>query len=192
MENKSDRFYREYPGSKAEIRYITDPKQSYREFVEFISALKEENISHKYPQTRQLEDFDPDNPTRFHGVEKTLRAYVAEEDAKKIAIALGEENDKNFELDWLFVRPEFRNGVATEKIFEILFAKYNSIKLLASAQFGYEPKLDESQIDKNRAIRQISLIEYYKKLGFKENTESESYQYSDVPGNPMPMIWRRQ
>ncbi len=191
MENKSERIFREYPGSKSEIKYIEDPKLSYYEFIEFLSELAAESPKHEYPQKRLLEEFDPENPRRFEGVERTLRAYIAEENAKKIAIALGEENDKDFELDWLFVKPKFRNGAATGKILKSLFEKYRSIRLLASAQFGYEPKNDELLIDRNRVVRLNSLVEYYKKWGFEEDTNAETYKYSEMPGMPMPMIWKK-
>lgn len=182
---------REYPGSNSTIEYIQDPAQCFKELLDFVTQLQAQNPNHKYPNKTHLEEFDPKNPKRFKDVEKNLRAYLGKEDSKNIAIALGEEKNQGFELDWLFIKPEFRNGEVADKIFKILFEKYAYIKLLASAQFGYKPKFDDSQIDKNRVSRQNLLVEYYKKRGFQEDKDSEIYKYSDVPGTPMPMIWKK-
>lgn len=172
----------EIPPQREAIKYAFETGnavEGFNAFNEFVKQLREKNPELSYPSDAIIDRISPDNYAR-------LVTYIMKDHDETVGGIIGNAEADHFEAFWFMVAPEYQNTEIGKLLLKSMFGDFDKIEMVASV------KDIPQAVDRNRQVsRQKALVRYYEQLGFHPNTEAESYQYSDMPGAPMPMVWER-
>lgn len=174
----------EMPGSHARIKEINSSETCYRILQTYFEKQNQKYPDLDYPDNNLLNDL---NPREYPELYDQAQAFIAKENNETIGILYGTKSSPDeFYIIFLFVDPDFQNGVVSAKLFHEITVRYKIIKLVA---LDYGGKINQSF--ETRVKRQESLIRYYQKLGFVIDTNSKSQTVNNInePGAAVPMIW---
>ena len=161
----------------------TPQKKVFFQFKDLISTLRERYPERDFPKDEVLEHINPCNNENI----RHLATYILYDDQDHpIGGLIGEDDQFSLKGKWLIMDPTYQDGKLVRKLFETVKEDFDDVTLLAQTFAG------KKDLPPDRyASRQQALVEYYKRLGFKVNSDDETYQYSHLPGAPIPMIWKK-
>lgn len=161
--------------------YANFSAEGFYLFKDLIAQLRAKYPGRQFPNEEIIERINPEKTEGKH-----LATYLAYDGDEPIGGVIGEDFISYLKGLWLVVDPSYQRGVTARKLIEAVGNDYQKITLLASTFAGKKEASEEKQI-----ARQQALVEYYKRLGFTEDTTAETYRYSHIPGAPVPMVWHK-
>lgn len=168
--------------------YLDFAEDGFLAFRDFIRDLRTKYPDKSFPSDETLNLLNPPGSSHYD-----LTTYIAEVGSNIAGGAIGRAHGRRFEGKWYAIDPEFQNSEVTKKLIGAVQKDYDEVTLLAST-FGYDKGWENDRRLERRGRRQQALVEYYKRLGFVVNAESESYYPRVIEidsTSPVPMIWRR-
>jgi GNAT superfamily N-acetyltransferase len=172
-------------------------EEGFDVFKNFMRNLRNNYPQKYYPKNEVLDEI---NPKQKNDSSNNLLTYISYLNNNPAGVLIGDDRKELLFGYWFAVDPKYQNTDVAKKLISSIQSDFDKVKIIAFT-FGGEktknPTNDEEfekylKTKKDKVDRQNALIRYYTKLGFVPDSSSESYKYSNTPGSPMPMIWKKE